>query len=390
MFTVRTHWNRSSTALQGRAIEVAMGSRYAWLPRTDPQTMPMRFEPDYRHFEQVMHNRRPDRLPLYEHIVAPQVMEKITGQSFAQLHGSTDAGDLATFFAHYCNFFCEQTYDTVSYESGISSILPGKTALCGGAGPIQSRADFDAYPWDELPAQFWQQAQPRLDALVAQLPAGMKAVGGVGNGVFELAESLVGLEYLPLMQIDDPPLYADLFDAIGNLMATIWSTFCERYTPHFVAGRFGDDLGFRSSLLTNPSTVREHILPQYRRVIGIIKGAGLPFLWHSCGCIFEIMEDVMALGINAKHSNEDAIAPFDRWIELYGDRIGLLGGFDMDFLCSESPQGVYDRVLEDGRRFRDAARGYALGSGNSIPDYVPHENYLAMLRAAREVRQRER
>jgi uroporphyrinogen decarboxylase len=28
--------------------------------------------------------------------------------------------------------------------------------------------------------------------------------------------------------------------------------------------------------------------------------------------------------------------------------------------------------------------GYALGSGNSIPDYVPLENYKALLRAALE------
>ena len=35
-----------------------------------------------------------------------------------------------------------------------------------------------------------------LDALHRALPPGMKAVGGVGNGVFEISEDLVGLEYL--------------------------------------------------------------------------------------------------------------------------------------------------------------------------------------------------
>ena len=95
------------------------------------------------------------------------------------------------------------------------------------------------------------------------------------------------------------------------------------------------------------------------------------------------------LGIDAKHSNEDAIAPFDRWIELYGARIGLLGGFDMDFLCARAESDVYEGVLERGTRFRKSATGYALGSGNSIPDYVPVQNYLAMLRAAHEIRRRE-
>lgn len=352
-------------------------------------TRNMQFEPDCRHFIAAMRNRRPARLPLYEHNVSVAVMEKISGESFAGLERG-DARDLAAFFRHYCRFFRAMTYDTVSYEVCISSILPGNMAIRGGRGPVQTRSDFASYPWDELPALYWHRARPRFDALAAALPPGMKAVGGVGNGVFELAESLVGLEYLPFMQADDPELYADLYRAIGDLMVNIWREFMPRYGSRFAACRFGDDLGFRTSLLTNPATVREHILPQYRRVIDVVHGGGGLFLWHSCGCIFEIMEDVIALGIDAKHSNEDAIAPFERWLETYGDRICLLGGFDMDFLCAKPPDVVRDQVTEAGARFRNMAGGYALGSGNSIPDYVPVENYLAMIEAARILRAKDR
>jgi uroporphyrinogen decarboxylase len=348
----------------------------------------MEFKPDYRNFVEVMKNRRPARLPLYEHIVSASSIEKILDVSFAKLERG-DARDQAEFFRQHCRFFREMTYDTVSYEVCLGETLPGKMAICGGQGPIQTRADFNAYPWDELPLRYWQKARPRLDALVAALPPGMKAVGGVGNGVFELAESLVGMEYLPFMEVDDPELYADLFRAIGDLMSAVWKEFMPRYGSHFAACRFGDDLGFKSSLLTNPSTVREHILPQYRRVIDIVHAGGGLFLWHSCGCIFEIMDEVIALGIDAKHSNEDSIAPFDRWISDYGDRIGLVGGFDMDFLCANTPDIIYEKVLELGRRYRQSARGYALGSGNSIPDYVPTENYLAMIRAAQALRREE-
>ncbi|MEI8140085.1 MAG: uroporphyrinogen decarboxylase family protein [bacterium] len=348
----------------------------------------MEFQPDYRHFTNVMLNKRPVRLPLYEHIVNAASMEKILGLRFAELEGG-NAKDKAEYFHQHCRFFRQMTYDTVSYEVCIGATLPGKMAICGGQGPIQSRSDFNAYPWNELPLLYWRYARPRLDALVAALPSGMKAVGGVGNGVFELAESLVGMEYLPFMEVDDPDLYADLFRAIGDLMCAIWEEFMPRYGTYFAACRFGDDLGFKSSLLTNPATVRGHILPQYRRVIDIVHSGNGLFLWHSCGCIFEIMDDVIALGIDAKHSNEDSIAPFDRWITAYGDRIGLLGGFDMDFLCGNTPDVIYDKVREAGRRFRKSSQGYALGSGNSIPAYVPTDNYLAMIRAAQDLRQEE-
>jgi uroporphyrinogen decarboxylase len=101
------------------------------------------------------------------------------------------------------------------------------------------------------------------------------------------------------------------------------------------------------------------------------------------------MEDVIQLGINAKHSNEDIIAPFDTWIERYGDRIGLFGGIDVDILCQQNPEEIIADVVEKGTRFRNTARGYALGSGNSIPHYVPVDGYMAMIEAAQKIRQQE-
>ena len=58
-------------------------------------------------------------------------------------------------------------------------------------------------------------------------------------------------------------------------------------------------------------------------------------------------------------------------------------------LCRLSPDEIYEYTLETAARFRNTAKGYALGSGNSIPAYVPSEGYLAMLRAGEELRSRE-
>jgi uroporphyrinogen decarboxylase len=217
----------------------------------------------------------------------------------------------------------------------------------------------------------------------------MLAIGGPGNGLFEISEDLVGYQYLAYMLADDPELFGDLFRRIGDMMVAIWTTFLERYAGAYAVCRFGDDLGFRSNTLLAPATIREHILPQYRRVIDLVHAAGKPFLLHSCGKIFRVMDDLIGLGIDAKHSNEDAIAPFDEWIRLYGERIGLLGGIDVDILCQQAPEDIVRDVVEKGTRFRRQAHGYALGSGNSIPNYVPVEGYLAMIEAAHEIRRKD-
>ena len=112
-------------------------------------------------------------------------------------------------------------------------------------------------------------------------------------------------------------------------------------------------------------------------------------MWHSCGKIFSVMDDVIALGIDGKHSNEDTIAQFDEWITRYSGQIALLGGIDVDILCQHSPDEIFGQVVEKGTRYREMASGFALGSGNSIPDYVPIDGYLAMIRAAQHIRKQE-
>jgi uroporphyrinogen decarboxylase len=348
----------------------------------------MTFQPDSRHMLDVLANRRPARLPIYEHIISPLIMEQVLSVRFATLEQGSDR-DLNEFFRHYCRFWPMMTYDTISYEVCITEALPGHGAIMGGRGPIQNRADFERYPWNELEQRYWALAAPKFAALGRALPHGMKALGGVGNGVLEISEDLVGFESLAYLRVDDPDLYAALYRKIGGLMLAIWKEFLREFGDLYAICRFGDDLGFRSSTLISPRLIRQFILPQYKPIIALIKAAGKPFLWHSCGAIFAVMEDVISLGIDAKHSNEDAIASFDEWIRLYGGRIGLLGGIDVDLLCRTDPAEIAQEVYDKGRRFRADAQGFALGSGNSIPDYVPLDGYLAMIEAARRIRAEE-
>lgn len=346
----------------------------------------MKLDNDYRYMLDVTANRRPARLPIYEHAIDPSIMEKVLNVRFAELING-EVTDINEYFRQVCLFYQQMGYDTVSFEGGLVPVLPGHGAIYGGRpGPIQTRTDFERYPWEEIPKLYWQKYARQFEALTKALPQGIKALGGIGYGVFEMSEDLVGFEHLPFMLADEPDLFAELYIKIGELMTKIWAQMLERYGDAFAICRMGDDLGFRSSTLVSPKLIRQHIFPQYKRIIGMIKQAGKPFLWHSCGKIFAVMEDAIALGIDAKHSNEDAIAPFEEWIQRYGERIGLMGGIDVDLICQNPPEQVFQLVYERGKKFRQMARGYALGSGNSIPDYVPVDGYLAMVEAALKIR----
>ena len=59
-------------------------------------------------------------------------------------------------------------------------------------GVIQSWEDFDQYPWDKIEGLYFEAYGPDFAALRRNMPEGMLAVGGVGNGVFECVQDLVG------------------------------------------------------------------------------------------------------------------------------------------------------------------------------------------------------
>ena len=97
------------------------------------------------------------------------------------------------------------------------------------------------------------------------------------------------------------------------------------------------------------------------------------------------MEDLIAAGIDAKHSNEDQIAKFPVWVERYGDRIGNFGGIDTDAVCRLSKPEMREYIAEVVAKSKGHG-GFAFGSGNSIPRFVPVDQYLTMNEVVREIR----
>ena len=163
-------------------------------------------------------------------------------------------------------------------------------ALGNHADPaIKTREDFEKYPFDKVPALYAERFGPQFDALRAHMPEGMKAIGGVGNGVFEITQDLVGYENLMLLTYDDEELYSDLFKRVGAMMREIWSWFLRNYADVFCVCRFGDDLGYKSATLMAPDEIRGHIIPEYAKIVSLVHEAGRPFLLHSCGCIFDVL-----------------------------------------------------------------------------------------------------
>jgi len=137
-----------------------------------------------------------------------------------------------------------------------------------------------------------------------------------------------------------------------------------------------DDWGFKTQTMLSPLQMREYVFPWHKKLVQLGHGAGLPVILHSCGYFGEIIDDVIDdLKFDAKHSYEDNILPVEEAYKKWGGRIAILGGIDLNFVVTETPDNIRKRckaMLELGKT------GYALGTGNSVPDYVPFDNFFAM------------
>ncbi|GAA0258892.1 hypothetical protein GCM10008922_18270 [Faecalicatena contorta] len=345
------------------------------------------FEPDYRNIVDCAWNKEAKRLPLYEHNVAFEKIGEITGTDMLSLFQGDDR-DLHEFFRIYCNFFKDHGYDVVTFERCIGEIMPGSGALGDSRviPVIQDKEDFRKYPWAELEEYYFQKNAKYFLALRDEMPDGMKAIGGVGNGIFECVQDLTGYEGLCYILADDEDLYRALFQKVGETNLKIWKRFMKEYGDIYCVLRFGDDLGYKSNTLLSTEDIKNLIFPQYKPIVDLVHSYQKPFLLHSCGKIFGVMDELIEnVGINAKHSNEDQIAPFPVWAEKYGDKIGNFGGADVDVVCNASKQELKEYILDVISKSKNHG-GFAFGTGNSIPEYVPAESYLNMIEIVREYR----
>jgi uroporphyrinogen decarboxylase len=127
--------------------------------------------------------------------------------------------------------------------------------------------------------------------------------------------------------------------------------------------------------------MRKNVFPWHKKVVEALHTSGKPALLHSCGNLATVMYDIIdVMKCDAKHSYEDKIVPVEEAYERWGDRITILRGIDVDFVIRASQEEIYSRATALVEKAKIKG-GYALGSGNSIPDYVPDRNYFTMISA---------
>jgi uroporphyrinogen decarboxylase len=168
-----------------------------------------------------------------------------------------------------------------------------------------------------------------------------------------------------------------MFERIGKFFVAVAETACSFSCVTALFG--GDDMGYKTQTMVGPKVLIEKSFPWHRRMAALAHEHGRLYLLHACGNLAEVMEPLIEdVRIDGKHSWEDTILPVSEAKRLYGDRIALIGGIDMDYLCRASEEEIRRRLRETLDVCQPGG-GYCLGSGNTVANYVPLGSYLVML-----------
>ncbi len=241
-------------------------------------------------------------------------------------------------------------------------------------GPITNWDEFEAYPWPDP-----QQAKTTaLEWYEKNLPDDMCIIGSGGFAHFaEHLTWLMGYETCCYALYDERDLVKAIADRLVEIYEVVIARFLQFDRVKIIWG--SDDMGFKTGTLISPDDLREFVLPGHKLMAKMSHDAGRPYLLHACGQLVEIMEDLIEdVRIDARHSFEDTIEPVTDAYERWGDRIAILGGIDVDFLCRSSEAQIRARVRSTLDQCMPGG-GYCLGSGNSVANYVPMDHYLAMV-----------
>jgi len=328
------------------------------------------------------------RPPLVEYLVDAAVMKPIVagllGRKWTD-YGS-DRESQKRFLDNFIEFWLRMGYDFVRFEQGLgfaerqvwahdeTSVIGGQRAWADEhQGSVQSWHDFERYAWPSIQAMDFFP----FEYISRNLPDGLGFMTCHAGGIFEHLSWIMSYEGLCLALHEDPELVRAVADKIGSLMTGFYRHLLD--LENIMAVFLGDDMGFKTGPLVSPTDLKRYVLPWHKKFAAMAHERGLPYFLHSCGNLGMIMEDLIGdVKIDGKHSFENAIIPVQDFQARYGHRIAVLGGLDVNILSASSPEEVRRQTRRLIETCGSVGR-FAIGSGNSIPSYVPVENYLAMV-----------
>ena len=248
------------------------------------------------------------------------------------------------------------------------------TMASGWRWPIRDRES-----WEQVKAE-----RVRLDNVRDRLPGNWKekvaayrdrnyplGLGGYPFGFFGTPVNLIGYENLFYMYHDDGALVHDIMDTFTDVwIATFEEVLAEVEIDHL---QIWEDISFGHGSMVSKRTIREFMLPYYKRMTGFLKAHGVPLIFvDTDGDCMDIIPLFIEGGANGMfpfeaHCGMDVVKVRRDFPDL-----ALMGGIPKSEIV-HGPARI-EQILEPVHAVLETG-GYIPFGDHFIPPDVPWESF---------------
>ncbi|MGL4393059.1 MAG: uroporphyrinogen decarboxylase family protein [Fusobacteriaceae bacterium] len=212
-------------------------------------------------------------------------------------------------------------------------------------------------------------------------------IGDLEACIFELAWNLVGMEKF-LMDLYTGEEYVDvLLDKILDFSILSGLKMIELGVDVVWTG---DDFGTQSEMMISPELWRKYFKPRMCKMFNIFKekNKDIKIAYHSCGCIAQIVPDLIEIGLDILNPLQPLAANMEisSLFSKYKNELVFFGGIDVQNIL---PNGSTEDVRNEVRRCLKATEGgkqYIIAPAHNMQPDTPIENVFAFYDEAKKVK----
>lgn len=209
----------------------------------------------------------------------------------------------------------------------------------------------------------------------------------MGSAIFETAWYMRGFEQFLVDMMTDETFTVRYLNKILELQLEAYDRLLTKAGTSIDAVFITDDLASQDSLLMSNNLYRKVIAPYQKELFSFIRSKGVEVIYHSCGAIYPLMEDLIETGVTVLHPVQLSAKGMDAKAlkAEFGSRIVFWGGG-----CNSQKTLQFGTVQE----VRDEVRcrlellapggGYVFAPEHCIQPGTPPENIVAMFEVVKE------
>jgi 5-methyltetrahydrofolate--homocysteine methyltransferase len=349
-------------------------------------------EPDINRLLDAFKHRRIDRVPNFEVLIEDKHVEQVLGRYAGNtlaiggdpakgVEESKEARPMhAKDYLELCRIIGQDAMIVEAIWTPFKKKNDDGTLSLAADRSIKSRRDFEEciLPPSEDDIEERMQYVREYRRVIDQSGTKIGFCVLVAAYFQTLYEFLIGMEDCMTLVYRD----RDFIEELLEISTEYWVRFVERSVEEGVDFIWAaDDVAFKTGLFLPPAFMKELWLPHLQRIIAPALNAGKPVMFHSDGKIDDIVPWLADIGVDCIQPMDPYGIDFREYKKRFGNIVCLAGNIDIEFPLAHGTIEDVERDVKEHMEVLKPGGGYVATSSHSIVNYIPYENFVAMINA---------